>query len=58
MKPYLPPRLTQYANISAITADSRDDDSSDIFFSLNGPQPGLGGDSGDTYVTRDGVTCI
>lgn len=57
MKTYLPPQLTEYGDISTATADSRENNTDDTFFSLNGPQPGLGG-SFDTCVTPDDENCF
>lgn len=57
MKNYTPPSLVEYGDVSQITADSRENDTADTFFSLNGPQAGLGG-SLDTCVTGDDVNCI
>jgi hypothetical protein len=56
-KPYTPPVIVEYGDATALTADSRNDNSADVFFSLNGPEPGLGGSS-DTCVTEDGVNCL
>jgi hypothetical protein len=57
MKTYTPPRLVPYGDLAASTADSRENDTDDTFFSLNGPQAGLGG-SFDTCVTPDDENCL
>lgn len=57
MKPYTAPSLLDYGDVPMTTADSRENDTDDIFFSLNGPQPGEGG-SLDTCVTPDDVQCM
>jgi hypothetical protein len=57
MKTYIPPSLSEYGDILTVTADSRENTTDDTFFSLNGPQPGVGG-SMDTCVTPDDVRCM
>ena len=57
MKTYTPPALVAYGDVTTVTADSRENDTNDTFFSLTGPQDGLGG-SFDTCVTPDDVNCL
>lgn len=57
MNTYTPPVLVEYGDVSSITADSRENNTSDIFNGLNGPQEGLGG-SLDTCVTPDDQRCM
>jgi hypothetical protein len=57
MKTYTPPALTEYGDVTSATADSRENNTNDTFFSLNGPQPGQGG-SFDTCVTPDDENCL
>ena len=57
MKTYTPPSLAEYGDVLTVTADSRENDTDDTFFSLNGPQPGMGG-SMDTCVTPDDERCM
>ena len=57
MKTYTAPALVEYGDVPVTTADSRENDTDDIFFSLNGPEEGLGG-SFDTCVTPDDVRCM
>jgi hypothetical protein len=57
MKTYTPPAIVEYGDVADVTADSRENNTDDTFFSLNGPQDGLGG-SFDVCVTEDDVRCL
>ena len=57
MKTYTPPALVALGDVTATTADSRENNTDDTFFSLTGPQEGLGG-SFDVCVTPDDVNCL
>ena len=57
MKTYTPPQLIEHGDVTSFTADSRENNTDDTFFSLNGPQDGLGG-SFDTCVTPNDVNCL
>jgi hypothetical protein len=57
MKSYTPPQLIEHGDVTAFTADSRENNTDDTFFSLNGPQPGQGG-SFDTCVTPNDINCL
>lgn len=57
MKNYQTPSLVEYGNAALVTADSRENNTADTFFGLNGPQPGQGG-SFDTCVTANDVRCL
>ena len=43
MKTYTAPSLVEFGDVSAVTADSRENNTDDTFFSLTGPQEGAGG---------------
>ena len=57
MKTYTAPALVEFGDVTKTTADSRENNTDDTFFSLTGPQEGLGG-SMDTCVTANDVDCL
>lgn len=56
-KPYEAPSVLVIARVAGSTADSRENSTSDTFFSLSGPTQGMGG-SHDTCVTVNRVKCL
>ena len=57
MKTYTSPALVEYGTAASLTADSRENDTGDTFFDINGAaQEGVGG-SFDTCVTANDVNC-
>ena len=54
-KSYEAPSVVLVARVRA-TADSRENNTDDTFFGLNGPVPGVGG-SMDTCVTVNQINC-
>jgi hypothetical protein len=54
--PYQPPSVLRVGRVHQATADSRENNTDDTFFGLNGPVQGMGG-SMDTCVTTDRVNC-